>query len=93
MKMFEIKAGTKIKVHKHGESDFHYPVEDRVAKKDILFMLEDLVVDPIGSVGVGPQHKKLIGGFFAERGYCGFHYTDRRGTFTILVHQSDLEVM
>ena len=88
--MFNVKQGTAIKVHedKPGYSP-SYDVEDRNLKRDLIFGVEDICIDPVGRVGCHRGMTNVIGGAWAEAGFYGFTFRN----FTILVPATSVEVM
>ncbi|WAB25108.1 hypothetical protein M3_0157 [Lysinibacillus phage vB_LfM_LysYB1] len=91
MKAFVLEVGTKAKAVKF--NGLQQPViEDKVIKKETMYFLEDLQVDPIGKHGAGPQHN-TIGGDWARKGYYGFQLPkNSKGYDLLLVHSNDVIV-
>jgi hypothetical protein len=80
MRAFTIKAGTDVHMiprDTYAVSGFHPSrVKPYTTEKDKMFFIEDMIIDPLGHVGTGPQHKVTIGGYYAERGWYGFALAD-----------------
>jgi len=88
MKLFLVPAGTEVKVHKE-EGAPHYDTKDWVTKQENTFNLEDVVIDPVGSVGSHRGHAVTIGGHLARCGYYGF----KRGNWTLLVPADKVTIL
>jgi len=72
MKLFEVKKGTEVRAIRDGREWYPGNFEVRVTKKDHVFDLEEIRVDPVGQVGSHKGHRKTLGGAYAESGYYGF---------------------
>lgn len=82
--MFEIKAGTKIRVIKKGKEWRAPNFTDTTAAKDNLFDKEEVVIDPVGKLGCHRGDQNVIGGDYARAGYYGFE----RDGWIVLCHIS-----
>lgn len=89
MKLFNVKAGTPVKVHDNSKGDLLYSTEDRVLKRDMTFELEDVHIDPVGRVNCHRGCVRTIGGAWAEAGWYGFGFRE----WTILVPCNLVEVL
>lgn len=77
MKAFIIEAGTEVKmipVETYSGGGF-MALRDYTTKAEKMFFVEDVIVDPIGSVGSGPS-EKTVGGVWAKAGWYGFALAD-----------------
>lgn len=79
MRAFQIRRGTEIQVMKLDGS-----VEAKTMKRDELYEIEDVVIDPLGHVGQGPQDKS-IGGEYARGGFYGFNLPANRAGYMVLI--------
>lgn len=91
MKAFVVNKGAQVFA-----VDFSNPLNHKIEKKKIkresLYFLEDVQVDPAGSVGVGPAHHSL-GGSWAAEGFYGFSLpVNDQGYDLMLVHSKDLSI-
>lgn len=104
MKLFRLAAGTEVLVHDQQTSSIgHYDVSDEVLTRELIFELEDMVIDPIGahSLAIGPQNDVVIGGAYAKAGYYGFsfepgvntHKLSHNKRYTVLVPGDRVEVL
>lgn len=91
MRAFMVNEG--IPVYAVNFSQPLKPVLDKkVTKKKELYFIEDVQVDPIGSVGIGPNDNS-IGSSWASEGFYGFQLpNNNQGYDLMLVHTADLEV-
>ncbi len=88
MKIFEIKKGTQVEVIKEGLEWWRDNFKKHVTGADHGFLLEEMIIDPVGNIGCTKRHKNVIGGLYAERGYYGF----RRDGFCLVVPASKVTV-
>ena len=84
MKGFLLKKGTPIIAAKRN-SDGGLDVEPKIIKKDVMYFLEDLVIDPLyPSDNPSERH-------YAQRGFYGFHLTGRtKGYDLIICHNTNI---
>ena len=87
MRAFEVKKGTVVQVIKEGREWATPNFIERECKKDNLFFLEDIRIDPIGKLGPMPGGV-TIGGHYAHLGYYGFE----RDGYIMLVHSAKVIV-
>lgn len=67
-------------------------VESKKVKKRKVYFIEDVAVDPIGKVGIGPT-SNLLGGSWASEGFYGFKLPNNsQGYEYMLVHTVDLDI-
>jgi hypothetical protein len=91
MRAFVIEEGTRVNAIKF--NGLAQPqIDEKVIKEQTLYFLEDIVIDPVGKIGCGPQYM-TIGGDWARKGYYGFQLPkNKSGYDIILVHSSDITV-
>jgi hypothetical protein len=83
--MFEILAGTEVRVIKDGREWRGENIRSWITRKDNLFDKAELCVDPTGiATWASVPGGVTIGSAFAEAGYYGF----RSEGYTVLVHAS-----
>ena len=92
MRAWLVKEGTKVISVKI--SGLAQPkMKEQTIKKETMYFEEDVVIDPVGKFGVGPQHQATIGGKFAKQGYYGFKIpNNKEGWDTLLVHVNNIIV-
>lgn len=91
MRAFIIKEGTEV-IAVNFKKSSSATLDKKIVKKETMYFLEDIGVDPIGKVGVGPNHNS-IGGRWARQGYYGFKLPENsQGYELMLVHDSDLVI-
>jgi hypothetical protein len=76
---FRIPAGTQARAVRADHDWMPGNIRRITTCDEHLFLLEDVIVDPRGKVGTGPQHNRTIGGAYAARGWYGFHDHDGHG--------------
>lgn len=69
---FHIPAGTPARAIRADQEWYPRNIRQIETKNDHTFYLEDVVIDPLGKVGTGPD-SHTIGGHYASRGWHGFH--------------------
>jgi hypothetical protein len=69
---FQVAAGTPAIAIRTREEWMGANLRRITTRQDHLFVLEDVIVDPLGRVGTGPQNRATIGGAYAQAGYYGF---------------------
>jgi hypothetical protein len=88
MRAFEIKEGTEVLVHDNESGwDPHYLTEKHTTKRDLIFFEEDVEIDPLGKMGIGP-FGVTVGAMYAENGCYGFKYKN----FTIITHHCNIKI-
>lgn len=80
MRAFEVPALTPVLVIRDGKEWRAPNIVNYVTRKSQTFFIEEMIVDPLGHVGCGPNDV-TIGGAYAAAGYYGF----RRNGFALLV--------
>ncbi len=85
---FIIPAGTKALVIKVGQEWYGQNFRSHTTRRENMFFREDVVVDPIGTIGSHRGHAKTVGGSFASRGYYGFR--DDNSSMILLVPASEV---
>lgn len=69
-------------------------------KRDVMYFEEDVMIDPLGRMGVnadgssiGTLSDRTVGGAYQSRGYYGFKLPkNRKGYQGIFIHTSNLEI-
>jgi len=76
-----VKAGTDVKVIAPNTEWLGQNFEDQRTTEDQMFFAEDIEIDPLGHVNLGPQHDHVVGGAWAKAGWYGFllRPQDQRG--------------
>ena len=71
MRAFQIPAGTLAQAIEPDADWTPANIETIITKADQLFFTEDIVVDPLGHVGTGPD-SVTVGGLYAQQGFYAF---------------------
>lgn len=94
MRFFKVPAGTLVRTIKVNDEWYS---KSETTSRDTFFEVEDIRIDPMGHVGVGPQYFKTVGGVWAKLGYYGFKImaspTSEVEWGTMLVYRGAVEVM
>jgi hypothetical protein len=91
VRAFLIKKGTEVTAVNFKQSS-SYKLDKKVIKRDTMYSIEDIGVDPLGKVGAGPN-SNTIGGQWARQGLYGFILPENtQGYELMLVHGTDIEV-
>ena len=85
MKLFKIKRDTPVRAVKSRTEWYPANMVDTVTKKDNLFELEDMIVDPLKA----GQYPLTIGDSYAKAGWYGFE----KDGWVMLVSGVHVEVM
>jgi hypothetical protein len=90
MRMFQIAKGTPVARHDNSRRELIYTVNAWTPGADMIFDLEEMVIDPAGILtsASGPRDQ-TIGGAYARGGYYGFS----RGDFTIIARAEVVTVL
>lgn len=84
--MFEIKAGTEVKVIRDGKEWYSDNFRIHVTKEDNLFDKEEMIIDPTGIASwCPPINGVTVGSAYAKAGWYGF----RRDGWALLVPASN----
>jgi hypothetical protein len=71
--MFEIKAGTEVRVIKVGQEWYAQNFKEWTTRQDNLFDKEQMTIDPTGIASWCPPLKGVtIGSAYADAGWYGF---------------------
>lgn len=71
--MFEIKAGTEVRIIKVGQEWYAQNFREWVTCKDNLFDKEEMTIDPTGIASwCPPLNGVTIGSYYAKNGWYGF---------------------
>jgi hypothetical protein len=73
---FVIVPGTKARAIRANRDWMPGNIRHFTTQRRSMFFAEDVVVDPTGHLGTGPQHSRTIGGSYASAGWYGFHSHD-----------------
>jgi len=91
VRAFLVKKGTEVTAVNFKQSSSS-KLDKKVIKRDTMYFIEDIGVDPLGKVGAGPN-SNTIGGQWARQGLYGFKLPENtQGYELMLVHGADIEV-
>ena len=88
MKLFEVKKGTEVHVMFEGPA---MPLtEPKTMKRDMLFELEDVTIDPLHPEQLGVR---TIGNCYARAGWYGFRLHKCGKYRTLLAHSRVVRIL
>jgi len=91
VRAFIVKEGTSV-IAVNSKKYSSTILDNKIIKKETMYFLEDIRVDPIGKVGEDPNHDSIVDRW-ARQGYYGFELPENsQGYELMLVHNSDLVV-
>jgi hypothetical protein len=86
MRAFEVSAGTRARILNNANPQG----QDQIVTTRALYFEEDVTVDPLGKMGLGPVGP-TIGAAYASAGWYGFKVPDDPRA-TLFVHARDLTI-
>lgn len=91
MRAFIVAEGTEVRALRTGAAGA-VTAEEQVTKREAMFFLEDITVDPMGHVGIS-HLGNTIGAAYAEAGWYGFRLPrNAHGYETMLVPADKVDV-
>jgi hypothetical protein len=91
MKRFCVKRDAKARIIKDGlHRGDKAIIEDYVTKKISVFSEDEVIVDPIGKLGLHGPLSPTVGGDFAREGYYGFQKAAH--TAILIIHRNQVEL-